>query len=93
MLYHVADNGFPFDHTWLTMVIASVVFVYNRKFGILFAVISFIVGFSRVLAGIHQKSLSYFLPHPRLPLRLLPLVQEHQDLLVDYYRLFAVGLL
>lgn len=54
LISHAADNGFPSDHTLLTMVIASVVFVYNRKLGILLAVISFIVGFSRVLAGIHH---------------------------------------
>ncbi len=36
------------------MAIASLVFIYNRKLGSLLAVISFIVGFSRVLAGIHH---------------------------------------
>ena len=54
LISHVADNGFPSDHALLTMAIASVVFVYNRKFGLLLATISFIVGFSRVLAGIHH---------------------------------------
>lgn len=55
LIAHSADNGFPSDHTLLTMAIASVVFVYNRKLGIVLGIISFIVGFSRVLAGVHHQ--------------------------------------
>ncbi len=54
LITHAADNGFPSDHTLLAMTIASVVFVYNRKLGIVLAVISFAVGYSRVLAGVHH---------------------------------------
>ena len=54
LINHVADNGFPSDHTLLTMTIASVVFAYNRKLGIVLGILSVIVGFSRVLAGIHH---------------------------------------
>ncbi len=54
LIAHAVDNGFPSDHTLLTMTIASIVFVYHRKLGIILAVISFIVGFSRVLAGVHH---------------------------------------
>ena len=51
---HIADNGFPSDHTLLTMTIAAIIFVYNRKLGILLAIFSLIIGFSRVAAGVHH---------------------------------------
>lgn len=54
LIAHTADNGFPSDHTLLTMTIASVVFVYHRKLGILLALVAFLVGYARVLAGIHH---------------------------------------
>lgn len=54
LIPHAADNGFPSDHTLLTMVIAVVVFTYNRKLGLLLGVVSIIVGISRVLAGVHN---------------------------------------
>lgn len=55
LIAHVADNGFPSDHTLLTMTIAAVVFFYNRKLGVVLGIISFIVGYARVLAGIHHS--------------------------------------
>ena len=54
LIAHVADNGFPSDHTLLTMAIASVVFVYNRKLGIVLFVIASLIGTARVLAQIHH---------------------------------------
>ena len=51
---HIADNGFPSDHTLLTMTIAAIIFVHNRKLGILLAIFSLIIGFSRVAAGVHH---------------------------------------
>lgn len=54
LIAHASDNGFPSDHTLLTMTIASVVFVYHRKLGILLALVAFLVGYARVLAGTHH---------------------------------------
>lgn len=54
LIAHAADNGFPSDHTLLSMTIAAVVFTYSRKWGIILAIISIIVGYARVLAGIHH---------------------------------------
>ncbi len=54
LITHAADNGFPSDHTLLTMAIAGSVFVYNKKLGIFLAIISTLVGLSRVLAGVHH---------------------------------------
>lgn len=51
---HAADNGFPSDHMLLTMTIASVVFVYNKKLGILLTVVAVCIGTARVLANVHH---------------------------------------
>lgn len=54
LVAHAADNGFPSDHTLLTMTIASIVFVYNKKLGIILGAISLCVGLARVFAQIHH---------------------------------------
>lgn len=51
---HVADNGFPSEHVLFAMVIASVVFVYNRKLGVVLGILAIIVGLARVAAGVHH---------------------------------------
>jgi len=52
---HAPGNGFPSDHTLLTMAIASVLFTYNKKLGIVFGVLSLCIGFARVLANVHHS--------------------------------------
>lgn len=54
LVQHIADNGFPSDHTLFTATIASIVFVYNRPVGIFLFILSILVGISRVLAGVHH---------------------------------------
>ena len=54
LITHAPDNGFPSDHTLLTATIASIIFVYNKKLGILLYTISLAIGVSRVLAQIHH---------------------------------------
>lgn len=54
LLPHAADNGFPSDHTLLSSAIAAVVFFFNRKLGMTLLAIAFLVGASRVYAGIHH---------------------------------------
>lgn len=54
LINHVADNGFPSDHTVLTMTVAAVVFVFNRKAGFMLALLSLSIGLARMLAKIHQ---------------------------------------
>lgn len=54
LITHAADNGFPSDHMLLTTAIASAVFAYNRKLGVLLFVSALIVGVARVLALVHQ---------------------------------------
>jgi undecaprenyl-diphosphatase len=54
LIEHAPDNGFPSDHTLLTMTIAAVVFAYNKKLGVVLFVLALFVGGSRVLAKIHH---------------------------------------
>lgn len=48
------DNGFPSDHTLLAMSIALVVFVHNKKVGIVLIILAFCVGIARVLTHSHH---------------------------------------
>lgn len=54
LLPHAPDNGFPSDHTLLSSAVAAVIFFFSRKLGFLLFVIAFLVGVSRVFAGIHH---------------------------------------
>lgn len=54
LISHAAGNGFPSDHTLLGMAIASVLFTYNKKMGVVFGILALIVGFARVLAHVHH---------------------------------------
>lgn len=55
LIAHAADNGFPSDHTLLSMTIAAVIFTYNKKYGVILAVLALAVGFARVLAKVHHS--------------------------------------
>lgn len=54
LISHAANNGFPSDHSLISFAIASIVFVFNKKLGLLLFVLGLLVGFSRVYAGIHS---------------------------------------
>ena len=54
LIPHIADNGFPSDHTLLVAALASVIFLYNRLVGILLFFLAIMVGLSRMLAGLHH---------------------------------------
>lgn len=54
LIHASTDNGFPSDHTLLTMTIASIIFVYHKKTGIFLGLLSFCVGLARVLANVHH---------------------------------------
>lgn len=53
LLSHAADNGFPSDHSLLSFALASVIFCFNKKWGIAFFILGIIIGLSRVYVGIH----------------------------------------
>lgn len=51
---HSVDNGFPSEHVLLAIVVAGVIFAYNRKLGILLAILGLVVGSARVIANVHH---------------------------------------
>ncbi len=54
LLSHVADNGFPSDHTLLASVLAAIVYGYNKKLGIVLWGMALLIGITRVMAGVHH---------------------------------------
>ena len=56
LLPHAADNGFPSDHTLFGAAVAFAVFHFNKKLGVLLLFFSILIGFFRVLAGVHHIS-------------------------------------
>lgn len=51
---HDPSNGFPSNHALLTMSVAAVVFVYNRKVGVTLFMLALAIGLGRVLAYVHS---------------------------------------
>jgi undecaprenyl-diphosphatase len=54
LIEHAADNGFPSDHMLLAGTLAAVVLYYHRLWGIFFFAVAFLIGMSRVAAGVHS---------------------------------------
>ena len=54
LVRHAADNGFPSHHAFLVALISAVVFIFNRRLGIVLWVLAFWVSFSRVYVGVHH---------------------------------------
>ena len=54
LISHAPDNGFPSDHMLLASAIASILFLNNKKIGVLAWIIAIVVGIARVYAGIHH---------------------------------------
>ena len=51
---HAADNGFPSDHTAVTMFVAFCVLVVSRPWGLALVALSLLAGVARVLAHVHS---------------------------------------
>ena len=54
LITHTADNGFPSDHALLVFAVASIVFTFNKQVGISLFILAVLVGFGRVLVGVHH---------------------------------------
>lgn len=54
LLPHAADNGFPSDHTTLTMLAALVTLPYSRRTGYLLVACSLLIGAARVASLVHS---------------------------------------
>lgn len=54
LIQHAADNGFPSDHTLISMTLAVIIFMFNKKLGIITGILGLFVGISRIFAGVHS---------------------------------------
>lgn len=54
LLAHAPGNGFPSDHTLLGAALAAWIFRYDQRLGSLLFGLTFIVGLTRVYAGVHH---------------------------------------
>ena len=54
LISHAADNGFPSDHTLVTMLAAVLVTIFKRIYGIILIILAILVGVSRVLVRVHH---------------------------------------
>ncbi|MBI2463232.1 MAG: phosphatase PAP2 family protein [Candidatus Spechtbacteria bacterium] len=54
LIAHVADNGFPSDHTLISAAIAAALWPFNKKVSIALWALTIIVGFSRIYVGVHH---------------------------------------
>lgn len=54
LLHHAADNGFPSDHSAAAGLIATVIAIRHRWYGLLLAIAGVVVAWSRVAANAHH---------------------------------------
>ena len=54
LIPHVADNGFPSDHTLICAAIAAAIYPFNKKISVLLWALTVLVGLSRVFVGVHH---------------------------------------
>lgn len=51
---HGNDNGFPSDHTLFAGLVASITYMYSKRFGYLAFALATLIGLNRVIAGVHH---------------------------------------
>lgn len=51
---HLADNGFPSEHTLLAVVVSLLIYLRNKKIGFVLLLVAMTIGIARVLAGVHH---------------------------------------
>lgn len=54
--YNSAEPSFPSGHAAFYLAIATIVYAYNKKAGVLFYIASFLIAIARVFSGIHWPS-------------------------------------
>ena len=54
LIPHKADNGFPSHHVLLLSAISAIILLFSRRIGLLLWILTLVVGFSRVYAGVHH---------------------------------------
>ena len=50
---HAADAAFPSGHATFFAALAAAMFLYHKRLGVFLAVCAFLIGVSRVIAGVH----------------------------------------
>lgn len=53
LVFHISDKSFPSDHTTIAFVLAFSLFLINKKWGSIFLVLAFLIGFARIFCGLH----------------------------------------
>ena len=56
LIPHVPANGFPSDHTLFGAAVAFAIFHFNKKLGSPLLFFAILIGFSRILAGVHHTA-------------------------------------
>lgn len=54
LIPHAPDNGFPSDHTLISAAFAFLLFVFDKRWGIVAAVFAVIVAIARVYVRVHS---------------------------------------
>ena len=50
------ENSFPSGHAAFYFAISTIIYFYDKKFGVLFFLVSFLISISRIFTGIHWSS-------------------------------------
>jgi methylenetetrahydrofolate dehydrogenase (NADP+)/methenyltetrahydrofolate cyclohydrolase len=50
---HGGNDSFPSGHTVFYISLATIIYFYNKKWGITYGVLAILIGLSRVVAGVH----------------------------------------
>lgn len=56
LVQHDAGGSFPSGHVVFLFALATSIFIYHRRWGVIFFIGAFLVGTGRVLAGLHWPS-------------------------------------
>ena len=56
LIYHIADNGFPSEHTLLASALAAVIFLFNKRLGVVLWIVAGLIAVSRVYVGVHHAA-------------------------------------
>lgn len=54
LIPHAPDNGFPSDHTLISAAFAGLLFIFNKKWGIITGIVAILVGISRIYVRVHS---------------------------------------
>jgi undecaprenyl-diphosphatase len=54
LIPHAPTNGFPSDHALISFAVAWIVFLHNKKLGIVFLLVALLIGIARVNVRVHS---------------------------------------